>query len=130
MLLFKVSHGLRCLYTIDLFKKNLTYINSIIPFLQLLRIFVGLVVLCCVLFFCFFLFFDKLSHVKGYLETPDSHIHMCTLAEREREKERERESERERKREREGERERDHTIVKISAEWGNLEIRCKDVVSV
>lgn len=32
VLLFKVSHGSRCLYTIDLFKKKLTYINSIIPF--------------------------------------------------------------------------------------------------
>lgn len=110
MLLFKVSHGLRCLYTIDLFKKNLTYINSIIPFLQLLRIFVGIVVSC-------FVFLDKLSHIKGYLETPDSHTHTHSQRLGEREGARRRR-----------EREREH-IVKISAGEGGLEIRCKDVDS-
>lgn len=74
-----------------------------------MRIFVGLVVLC-VLFFLF----DKLSHIKGYLETPDSHTH----SQRER-----REIER---REREGE----NTPLSNYEQRGNLEIRCKDVVSV
>lgn len=110
MLLFKVSHGLRCLYTIDLFKKNLTYINSIIPFLQLLRVFVGVVVSC-------FVFLDKLSHIKGYLETPDSHTH--THSQRLGEREGARRS-----------RERESTLSKYQlGRGGGLEIRCKDVDS-
>lgn len=51
--LFKISHGVRCLYTINLFKKNLTYINSIIPFLTALEDFCWSCFFLFVFFCCF-----------------------------------------------------------------------------
>lgn len=69
------------------------------------------------MFFFFLSFFDKLSHIRGYLETPGchaqthayphAHARTHTLAERE---------------------DKSTPLSKFQLRGENLEIRCKDVV--